>query len=110
MSELSKGEILKRAQSENKGADLVELEAVRKDSTITGAIALTLGAILCAIEIVVGMGMNYALFLVLEVTNASLSIRRAIRNPVRVNVTTAVLYCIASALFLFVWVISLIKF
>lgn len=109
MSELSKEEILKRAQSENKGVDLVELEAGRNDSSIAAAIALILGVVLCAVEIFVGKGMNYALYLVVTAVNSSLSIRRAIRKPMKENVIAAVLFGLATILFLVAWVISLIN-
>lgn len=108
MSELSKDEILKRAQSENKGRDFAELEAGKNDASVAAAVALILGAVLCAVELIMGKGMNYALYLVVAVINASLYIRKAVRKPVKENVITAVMFGIAAALFLVAWVISLL--
>lgn len=108
MSELSKDEILKWAQSENKGRDFAELEAGKNDASVAAAVALILGAVLCAVELIMGKGMNYALYLVVAVINASLYIRKAVRKPVKENVITAVMFGIAAALFLVAWVISLL--
>ena len=108
MSELSKDEILKRAQSENKGRDFAELEAGKNDASVAAAVALILGAVLCAVELIMGKGMNYALYLVVAVINASLYIRKAVRKPVKENVITAVMFGIAAALLLVAWVISLL--
>lgn len=108
MSELSKDEILKRAQSENKGRDFAELEAGKNDASVAAGVALILGAVLCAVELIIGKGINYALYLVVAVINASLYIRKAVRKPVKENVITAVMFGIAAALFLVAWVISLL--
>lgn len=54
MSELSKEEILKRAQSENKGRDLTELEAGKKDTLLAVIMVYILGTILCVTEIFIG--------------------------------------------------------
>ena len=109
MSELSKEEILKRAQNENKGRDLTELEAGRRDTLFAVIMVYILGTILCVTEIFVGKGINYALYIVVTSLNTMIFVRRAIRKPVRENVINAVLFCTATALFLVAWVISLIK-
>lgn len=107
MSELSKEEILKRAQNENKGRDLTELEAGRKDTLFAVIMVYILGTILCVTEIFVGKGINYALYIVVTSLNSIIFIRRAIRKPIKENVITAVLFGLAAALFVVAWVISL---
>ncbi len=108
MSELSKEEILKRAQNENKGRDLTELEAGRKDTLFAVIMVYILGTILCVTEIFVGKGINYALYIVVTSLNSIIFIRRAIRKPIKENVITAVLFGLAAALFVVAWVISLL--
>lgn len=107
MSELSKEEILKRAQNENKGRDLTELEAGRKDTLLAVIMVYILGTILCVTEIFVGKGINYALYIVVTSLNSIIFIRRAIRKPIKENVITAVLFGLATALFVVAWAISL---
>lgn len=107
MSELSKEEILKMAQNENKGRDLTELEAGRKDTLFAVIMVYILGTILCVTEIFVGKGINYALYIVVTSLNSIIFIRRAIRKPIKENVITAVLFGLAAALFVVAWVISL---
>ncbi len=108
MSELSKEEILKRAQSENKGGDFAELEAGRKDTLFAVIMVYIPGTILCVTEILAGKGINYALYIVITAPNSTVFIRRAIRKPLKENVITAVLFGPATALFAAAWVISLV--
>lgn len=109
MSELSKEEILKRAQNENKGRDLTELEAGRKDTLFAVIMVYILGTVLCVTEIFVGKGINYALYIVVTSLNSVIFIRRAIRKPIKENIITAVLFATATALFAVAWVISLLN-
>lgn len=108
MSELSKEEILKRAQSENKGRDFAELEAGRRDTEFAIVVALILGTALYVAELATGKGLNYALYIVITALDATIYIRRAVRKPIKQNVITAVMFGLASALFVVAWVISLL--
>lgn len=106
---MDKNEILKMAKEENKGRDLPELEAQKRDMTIAVMAAYVVATVLCVVQIAAGKGINYGLYLVVNTISSVGYVFKAKRNPIWQNVVSAVCFVLSTVLFAVGFVIFLVR-
>lgn len=106
---MDKKEILKLAKEENRGRDLTEIEAGKRDISIATLAAYIVATVCCVVQIAAGKGINFGLYFVVNTISAIMYGLKAKRNPIWQHILSAVCFGLACLLFAVGFVISMVK-
>ncbi len=106
---MNREEILQKSREENKGMDVAERDASRQDAVLASMVALVVATALYVIELLIGKGLNPALYVValsIQVTTWGCKARR---TKDRNMIIVASMFAFALLMMLVAYIITLFK-
>lgn len=106
---MNREEILQKSREENKGVDVAERDAARQDAVWASIVALVVATAMYVMEILIGKGLNPALYVVALSIQVTIWGCKARRTKDRNMIIVASMFAFALLMMLIAYIITLCK-